>query len=48
MALSFYGRMLQDSNALRADEAAEYIRHSNEMQSKMPPWHDKLDNIYMP
>ena len=45
MALSFYGRMLQDSNAKRASEAADYIRVSDEISGKMPKWYDRLDNV---
>jgi len=48
MALSFYGRMLLDSNPRRKSEAEEYINQSEVIQSKLAPWQDKMDNVYQP
>lgn len=48
MALNFYGRMLLESNELRKSEAEQYIRHSEEISNLLPPWFDKLDNMYVP
>ena len=48
MALNFYGRMLLESNELRKSEAEQYIRHSEEISDLLPPWFDKLDNMYVP
>lgn len=48
MALNFYGRMLLDSNPRRKSEAEEYLNQSEVIQSKLAPWQDKIDNVYMP